>query len=320
MYGNQPLSKSGCQNQANHWCCGYYLSNQVLINYLVILLALLFTLLLPTLVIAEEEDSEPRYYTWVDAQGVMHNTLITPNKNTEKRDAPAKADSDSDSKSDFNTDDFPTEETHQKNLEKQLEDQQPFFTWIDAQGIVRSEPRPKVVVDFVAEEVVYDAVFAPPFRLPDYVQQGECCARYAAAFTSVAALNGSASYHIDDTSLPFKTQLGDVAAGYFSLPKLAAKEMVAVKGYKLPSDSEFEVIALDAQFQPLYLASQLQGLYVEQTWKDLAYKKIMLEISDSEIKYLVVFVRPALSTQDNLPSSSALNNYRLSVMREQILD
>jgi hypothetical protein len=261
--------------------------------------------------------SEARYYTWVDAQGVMHNTLITPDKNSTE-DSLTK----SKSKSNFDAGEFPSEKEYQKSIAGRTEEKKPFFTWTDAEGVVRSEIKPEVLIEFVAEEVVYDAVFAPPFRLPSHVKEGQCCARYAKAFTATAEFNGSASYQVDDTLFSFLTQSGSVSAGYFVLPDLADKEIIVLKGYKLPSDSSFEVIALDSAYQPLYLSSKLRGIFVEQTWKDLAYKKIMLEISDAEIKYLVVFVRPGNSSlkQGDIKQQDALSNYRLSIMRDQLID
>ncbi len=267
-------------------------------------LILLCTLLSAAAALAEAE--EPRYYTWVDAQGVMHNTLITPTESANKNST-----KETESRPNLNVDDFPSEKEYQQKLNDRSAEKKPFFTWTDAEGVVRSEVKPDVLVDFVAEEVIYDAVFAPPFRVPSYVKQGQCCQNYSTAFSTTAEFNGSASYQVDDTLFPFQTQSGHVAAGYFSLPKLAAKEIILLKGYKLPKDSAFEIIALDEAYQPLYLATKLNGLFIEQTWKDLAYKKILLEISDVEIKYLIVFVQSG---------ESALSNYRLSVMRDQLLD
>ena len=269
--------------------------------------------------------TEPRYYTWVDAQGVMHNTLITTEKNAQQ---PSKNDADknsiatektlelkADKSPEFNTADFPSEEQHQQDIEKRKADQKPFFTWTDAQGIIRSELKPDAVTDFVAEEVVYDTVFAPPFRLPAHVTEGQCCESYADAFTAVAKFNGSASYQVNDTLYLFKTQTDDVAAGYFSVPDLADHEIVMLKGYKLPVESQFEVIALNADFKPIYLGSKLEGIVVEETWKDLAYQKVLLEISDPEIKYFVIFARPNIAS-----AAESLSNYRISLLREPLGD
>mgnify|MGYP000439277160 CR=1 FL=1 len=258
--------------------------------------------------------SEPRYYTWVDAQGVMHNTLIE-RENSPKESPEESLESSEVVNPEFNTDNFPSEEQHEKNLEKSKADQKPFFTWTDAQGIIRSELKPDVVADFVAEEVVYDTVFAPPFRLPAFVTEGQCCESYAKAFTAIAKFNGSASYQVDDTLYLFKTQTGDVAAGYFAVPNLADHEIVMLKGYKLPVGSQFEIIALNADFKPIYLGSKLEGVVVEQTWKDLAYQKVLLEISDPEIKYFVIFAR-----SENTAAAKSLSNYRISLLREPLGD
>jgi hypothetical protein len=329
MYCKQPVSKFGCKNQVNHWRCGYYVSNEVLIKSLLsplifigVLLLLAFTAVADD---SNQDTSEPRYYTWVDAQGMMRNTLIAPAENAEKNSAtkflttplttpliPPKLD----------TSDYPSEEQYQKNVEEHAKENKPFYTWMDASGRLRSEFKPDVLVDLVAEEIIYDAVFAPPFRVPNYITQGDCCERYANAFTAVAELYGSASYHVNDTIFPFQTQSGNVAAGFFAIPKLADKEIVLLKAYQLPSKSSFEVVALDSTFKPLYLGSKLSGIFVEQTWKDLAYKKVMLEISDPDIKFLIVFVKHDESSliQDNSKHIKALSNYRLSLIRDQLID
>jgi hypothetical protein len=332
MYGNQPLSKFGCEYQANYWGCGYYLPNQVLIKNYLLGLFFFCALLLTGLSHAEAVEAgladtvpavqKSKYYTWVDAQGIMHNTLITPEKTPQTKISPntrastSKTTKNVSAESEFDESEFSSEEEYQQDKKDELAAHAPFFTWTDAEGIIRSEAKPDVVVEFTAEEIVYDAVFAPPFRLPAYVMNGHCCESYADAFAAVAQFNGSASYHVDETIFPFQTQSGDVSAAYFTLPELAAKEIILLKAYKLPADAVFEVIALDEAFQPLYLASRLKGIFVEQTWKDLAYKKVMLEISDTDVKYLIAFVR----SNTSLSAGKGLTDYRLSVMRDQLLD
>jgi hypothetical protein len=254
---------------------------------------------------------------WVDAQGVMRNTLIAPEKNIKKNALTQPA-----ATPRFDPSDYPSEEEYQKKVEEHAKENKPFFTWIDASGRVRSEFKSDVLVDFVADEIIYDAVFAPPFRVPNYIKQGYCCESYANAFTTVAEYNGSASYHVNDTVFPFQTQSGNVAAGFFAIPELADKELVLLKAYKLPSNSYFEVIALDSTFQPLYLGSKLSGFFVEQTWKDLAYKKVLLEISDPDVKYLIVFVKLVDSSlmNENPKHIKALSHYHLSLIRDQSID
>ena len=87
----------------------------------------------------------------------------------------------------------------------------------------------------------------------------------------------------------------------------------------MPENSLFEVIALDQAFKPLYLSSGLKGLFVEQTWKDLAYKKLLLEISDTEIKYLIVFAQQEDASHPS-GDKRPLSGYTLSVVRDLLID
>jgi hypothetical protein len=245
-------------------------------------------------------ESKAKYYTWVDAQGNIHNTLIKAedeSKDTEESKAVI-----------INPDDYPSEEEYQEKLKERSVSEKPFYTWTDAEGVVRSEVRPEVMVEFSATELVYDAVFAPPFRLPDYVTQGDCCQSYQELFITNVDKKGSASYKIDNSSIGFLTQSGAVPASYFTLEKLDAKEILTVKAYEIDKSDVFEVIALSESYQPLYLESSLAGRYAEQTWKDLAYKEVLLEVSDTEIKHLVIFVKSA--------NEKAITDYLISVNRE----
>lgn len=314
MYGNKPLSKFGCKNQANDWRSGHNLSNQVLSR--LIALGILFSsaFSFSEIDLAEIQEEKQQYYTWVDAQGVVHSTPIASRSSTStKSSSNSRANNNDilDKQASRSGEEYLTEEKHQEKLKKELAGKKPFFTWTDAQGVIRSEVKPDVLVDFVAEEIVYDAVFAPPFRLPEHITQGVCCEDYAEAFSAVVKLNGSASYQVERTYFSFKTQTENVAAAYFSLPNLAAKEIVLLKAYKIPKETRFEIIALDTDFKPMYLASDVKGIYVEQTWKDLAYKKTILEVSDRNIKYLVVFTKS---------NNKALASYRVSVLRDQLID
>jgi len=241
--------------------------------------------------------AEQKYYTWVDAQGNVHNTLIQ-----------SKPEETSSQQQDFDSADYPSEEKFQQKLKDKPKGEKPFYTWTDAQGIIRSEVKPDVMIEFSATEVVYDSVFAPPFRLPDFVMQGLCCENYLEAFTTKVKMNGSGSYRVDGAEFLFKTQSSDVAAGYFAVEDLNPREILLIKAFEVEEESSFEVIALSENLKPLYLESSVKGVFVEQTWKDLAYKKIMLEVADPDIKYLIVFMKNE--------QQEALSNYSLAVIRD----
>lgn len=244
--------------------------------------------------------AEPSYYTWVDAQGVIHNTAVPtkPKRNNEQLNPSSKSNDEKStavsattSKESSSTPEslkgFKTEEELQQQIKSSTD--KPFYTWRDADGTIRNDTKPDVVVEFRATEIVYDAVFALPFRLPIQVTEGVCCGDYEHAFKQVLESDSAISQKINDESVSYQTEQGSIPAGYF-IVKGIEKEIVFIKSYQLTKNASFEVVALNAQFQPLYLASKLSGLFIEQTWKDLAYTKIMLELSDSEVEYLIIFV------------------------------
>lgn len=172
------------------------------------------------------------------------------------------------------------------------------------------------MIEFSATEIVYDVALAPPFRLPEYVRNGICCEAYAEHFTAEVEPNGSGSFKVDNSQKAFKTQQGEVNAAYFSLAKLSAKEIVVIKAYQIPKDSEFELIALTESFKPLYLQSNIKGMFVPETWKDVAYKKVMVELSDTEVKHFVIFIKNPQGIKGH--QSRAEGSYTVSVIRDTL--
>ena len=302
MYRNQSVSKFGCKYEINYWCLGYNLPHQVLVSHFKkSVLALLLVLVSSTSI------AKQAYYTWVDAQGVIHNTAVASEASQQGSDREPDLKSSPESDSDISTDKiikgkseekankqaevisgevYKTEEELQQEIKSGTD--KPFYTWTDADGTIRNSAKPDLVVEFSSTEIVYDAVFAPPFRLPEQVTNGACCIDYKDAFKQKLAVDGIASQKINSESIPYQTQQGFTPAGYFAIEGTENK-IVFIKSYKLSESASFEVIALNSKFQPLHLASQLSGLFAEQTWKDLAYTKIMIEIADPEVAYLIVF-------------------------------
>lgn len=272
-------------------------------------ISLIFSLLLPSSAIAE-----PAYYTWVDAQGVVHNTIVEEKKDPES--SPSNTNNNSNENAANETvidgsadraelkEEFKTEEEYQKDI-KQREDK-PFYTWTDAEGNIRSDAKPEGFIAFTSTEVVYDAVFAPPFRLPNEISEGVCCSNYEAAFTALLEKNAPLIQKINAKSIPYKTQTNTFPAAYYTLFD-TERSIVFIKAFKVEKDERFDIVALNEKFQPLYLASELKGLHVEQTWKDFAYNKIMLEVSDPDVRYLIIF-----STNENIDFEKG---YSLSVLQ-----
>lgn len=252
---------------------------------------------------ALSSQAEPSYYTWVDANGIVHNTVVTTEEDSSALESVAEKNNPLETTSSLEVDnsnipeeykDYKTEAELQQQIDSS--DDKPFYTWVDGTGRIRNDPKPDMLVEFSATEIIYDAVFAPPFRLPEQITEGVCCIDYQDAFTQTLSFDSTASQKISSDSVLYKTRKGFVPAGFF-ITNFSAKvgeggvenSIVFIKSFKLSKEASFEVVALNSQFQPIYLASDLSGLFVEQTWKDLAYTKVMIELSDPEIEYLIIF-------------------------------
>lgn len=271
--------------------------------------------------------AEQNYYTWVDAQGNVHNSPVTSSQttppNTSKRSVSVEKDAAQDSNkriditdkksprfSDIDPEDFPSEEDYQQNLNDKPDSEKAFYTWVGADGVIRSEVKPDVMIEFTATERVYDAAFAPPFRLPDYVTEGLCCESYSEYFTNKLYPKNASSFKIEKGSKAFKTQDGNVSAAYLSIVYPAAQETLTIKAFKMSKSSVFEIIGLSKDFKPLYLASNVRGSFVEETWKDIAYKQAIVEMSDVEIKHMIVFVKNESGVSES--------NYLISISRDTL--
>lgn len=260
-----------------------------------LLASLLLLLALPTL-------AEQKYYTWVDAQGNIQNTPIA----SEAEPKPATSNLQA-----LDPEDYPSEEEYQQNINNTPDGEKPFYTWMGPDGVIRNDVKPDTIIEFSATEPVYDASFAPPFRLPSYVTEGLCCEDYSQYFTTKIRPAGSVTMAVEKGSQGFETAQGLVSAAYFSFEHITANEIVTIKAYKLPADSRFELIALNKDFKPLYLASEVPGTFVEQTWKDKGYKKFLLEVLDSDIKHMIVFMK----NQQGLAQS----DYSIAIVRDLII-
>jgi len=219
--------------------------------------------------------AEQKYFTWVDAQGNVHSTPIQSTDESQSDEARAR----------LNKDAFITEEQSEAERKKHQQDNPAFFTWIDAEGRVRNSVKPEYVVEFESAELVADAVFAPPFRLPIEITQGECCEVYAEAFETAPETIGPKK--VDSSSYFYKTRGASVPAAYI---KPAINDgWMGLKLYQFNDESTIDLVLLNKEFKPIHLASGLSPLAVEETWSHHGYHKLILELNDEKVEYIIVF-------------------------------
>lgn len=216
----------------------------------------------------------------MDERGIVHNTPISSDKDAPPAEIQEK-------------EEFLTEEQLQKKLEKEREEKPAFYTWIDEQGQLRSAPKPEVAIEFETQEIVADSVFAPPFRLPHAITNGLCCSDYAKEFGEAHDELSVTVATEDSEQMLFRTQDGYVPAAYLTLTERKSdnQNWLKLNVYKIPADQGVEVIGLNAEYQPIYLSSDTKGLHVDETWSTYAHRKMVLEIPDPEVRYLIVFIK-----------------------------
>jgi len=217
--------------------------------------------------------AEQKYYTWVDAQGNVHNTPVPTNSEENKSTADSSAQQQG----------FLTEDEFNAEAERKKQENPAFYTWTDAEGRVVNSVKPEVLVEFTEQEVVADFVFAPPFRLPPVITEGKCCAQYQQAFSG----DIQRTQVINKSSFFYKTLDGEYPAAYLKLKKQPG--WFALKLFGLDDEKTIELVLLNEAFKPIYLASRLSPLKVDETWSHHGYKKLILELNDAEAQYLVLF-------------------------------
>ena len=223
--------------------------------------------------------AEQKYYTWVDAQGNVHNTPVPDSSddgNSDNRSGqsnPASSEQEN----------FLTEEEFNAEAQRRKKENPAFFTWTDAEGRIVNSVKPEMLVEFSEQEVVADFVFAPPFRLPEVITQGKCCKQYQQAFQA----DFEPTQVINGGGLFYKTQKGEYPAGYFKLGEDSG--WFALKLFSLTDKASLDLVVLNEVYQPIYLASGLVPLKVDETWSHHAYHKLILELNDPQAKYLILF-------------------------------
>lgn len=302
MYRNEPVPRFKCENQSETWCAWFHVPYKIL-----------KTILPFFFLVSSSAFAEQGYYTWVDAQGRIHNTPIPESqsqKNREKSD-PSLANESEQSKG-AKPDEFLTEEQLDEKIKQEKKEKPPFYTRVDADGRVYNEFIPQVDVEFASEEPVVTELLAVPFRLDAKYKSSGCCAQYQESFSDSQKINNADyKFPIDEASPLFGTKSGAKRSLFLSLanntnnekaeseesltPETTLLESASGKRYlidfsiyKANSDVTLNVVALDSDFAPLYSFADLPSMYVGETWKSFAKSSWSLQLDDSEVDYLII--------------------------------
>lgn len=246
--------------------------------------------------------AEQEYYTWVDAQGRVHNSPKPPSdKAADKNTAAQKKDG---NRKELSRDDFQSEEEFIAAERKFKEDHPPFYTWVDGEGRLRSEPlptgeAPKVVLE---DQLVTDHTLLPHERVGDLLSDFDCCQQYDTLFKERLKPLKGVMFNRPQFAPFLKTPDGDFHAWFVRLPA------VQVQGEKLPhlrlrlreSEDELAVLVVDKQLAPLYLIPQLERQYFAATWKSIPMYETLIGVADPDVHALIIYFPDQASSKTTL--------------------
>lgn len=250
---------------------------------------LIFLLLLSCVVSAEQE-----YFTWVDAQGRIHNSPLerkTQSANSVEQSSQNDA---AVNRPDIdNPKSYLSEQQFQQKKQQYEAENPPFYTYVDETGRVRNQ----VIVDQEIDVLPvapqsYDHILAPPFRV-GLAMSDDCCQRYRNYFFAPLPAHKAVVFSGFLNSVPLSTRAGPRQAWYVSLESGADLVDVALRLRGLPVGSgqepEVAVIVTDEKFRALYFIPQLSLLEKEESWAEAGFYHSLLRIEDPSVAAFIVY-------------------------------
>lgn len=262
------------------------------------------------MVVSSSAYAEQDYYTWVDAQGRIHNTPIPESQSSSK---PKENNSVSNADTTVEKpEEFLTEEQLDEKIKKEKKETPPFYTRVDADGRVYNEFVPQLDVEFASEEPVVTELLAVPFRLDDKYRNAGCCSQYLEPLTNSYDLgNAEYKFPIDDNSPLFATNTGAKPSLFLALKtpqdntssnpeseigresslldkSVDKRYLLEMSVFKVNRDVTMNIVALDKAYSTLYSFAALPAIYVDESWKSFAKSSWSLQLDDSEIAYLIL--------------------------------
>lgn len=247
-----------------------------------------FLLLVSAFCAAEQE-----YFTWVDAQGRVHNTAIERTSEVQSSDERPDVPTTENIQDGLRIDgeQYLTEEQFEEQAERDKQNNPPFFTFIDERGQVRSQEiiDTQIEVEEVVVPATYDHVLAPPFRVTERMSQS-CCSRYQSYFKELVPAEKSVLFSGFLNTVPISTRFGPKKAWYFRLDEPSDFRVLELKlrSRQLPVDMVSLVLA-NASFQALYFVPVLSVIEKEATWSGQASADSLIKIEDDAVSSVIVY-------------------------------
>ena len=249
----------------------------------------LFVMVLSAQVIAEQE-----YFTWVDAQGRIHNTPVErKEKNSQAPPLPESSFDESESIEQPIVDGFLTEEEFEEKREQYESDNPPFYTFVDETGRLRAQPiiDSEIVVEESYTPQTFDHILAPPFRVPAFMKS-QCCSRYQNYFKENVPADKKVNFTGFLNAVPLSTKEGAKPAWYISLdrsPKSVGATLDLSLTFRGLDETPIALIAVDAQYRALHFIPALNRISHPESWLGAPYQQADIRSEDPLLAGFIVY-------------------------------
>ncbi|WP_419810767.1 DUF4124 domain-containing protein [Bacterioplanoides sp.] len=250
--------------------------------------------------------AEQEYFTWVDAQGRIHNTPVERSDKSAQKTPPVSTSASASSgevQADQNpvTDNFLTEEEFEKKTEQYESDNPPFYTFVDETGRLRSQPiiDSDIVVEDTFTPQTFDHILAPPFRVSK-AMGAQCCQRYRNYFKEKVPPAKVVNFDGFLNVIPLVTRTGANKAWYVALDRSVNATTLFIdlgltfRGTNTRSTNTavsdpIAFIAVNRQFQALHFVPNLIRTGHEESWAGASFERSELRIEDPQVAGFVVY-------------------------------
>ena len=229
------------------------------------------------------------YYTWVDAQGRIHNVPLKPGEEEPAEQPPG------------DDNDYQTEEEVEEKLRQYDEDNPAFYVTVEPDGRVRTETYDAEAEQEAAAETIvsddqvilgWDPMLAPPFRVDEQVTQGACCEAFADQFVEVPKQFKSVQLFDPVRYRSFPTSQGNHTAWYFEIgkpPKATSGRRFLVLRLR-GAPVEASLISLNSEMKPLYYSRRLPLDTIPESWHSVGYQEARVLVEDKDVESFILYL------------------------------
>lgn len=227
------------------------------------------------------------YFTWVDAEGRIHNSSRPQTEREAETDKPSRPPVDNAAESRYLS-----EDELQKKLQQERQQHKPFYVWVDEQGVVHNQETLQGTAsdkETDDQEVLTDHTLIPPLRVSAAIRNAGCCQEYRNAFHVSSSRYEPLLLQRAEAGIPFRTSSGQRPAWYFTLRNFPASGEAMLSLRLRRSTDRLALIALGENLKPLYYLPEVRFQLQAETWSHEAYREAVISVQDKALRAVILY-------------------------------